>query len=71
VILAPQLRYYDILGQKMGLAPVLGIDASTLQSCLNQMETLAIIEQRRAVSPAQIIRRWDDPIILLEKAYGY
>ncbi|MBF2068022.1 MAG: DUF4007 family protein [Calothrix sp. C42_A2020_038] len=60
----------DILNQKMGLAPVLGIDASTLQSCLNQMEILAIIEQRRAVSPAQIIRRWDDPMTLLEKAYA-
>lgn len=60
----------DILNQQMGLAPVLGVDASTLQSCLNQMETLAIIEQRRAVSPAQIIRRWNDPMTLLEKAYA-
>ncbi len=61
----------DIIGQKMGLAPVLGIDTSMLQNCLNHMESLAIIEQRRAVSPAQIIRRWDDPITLLEKAYAY
>lgn len=59
----------DILNQKMGLVPVLGVDTSTLQSYLNQMEILGIIEQRRAVSPAQIIRRWDDPMTLLEKAY--
>lgn len=61
----------DILVQTMGLAAVLGIDTSTLQNYFNQMETLAIIEQRRAVSPAQIIRRWDDPMTLLEKAYAY
>ncbi|MEC4815535.1 MAG: hypothetical protein SAK29_20005 [Scytonema sp. PMC 1069.18] len=41
-----------------------------LQKCLNQLETLAIIEQRRTVSPAQIIRRWTDPLTLLEKAYA-
>ena len=60
----------DILQQKMGLAPILGQDRETFQECLNQLETLAIIEQRRTVSPAQIIRRWDEPLALLEKAYG-
>lgn len=60
----------DILQQKMGLAPILGIETETLQECLNQLETLALIEQRRTVSPAQIIRRWDDPLTLLEKAYA-
>lgn len=60
----------DILNQKMGLAPVLGVDTSTLQSYLNQMEILGIIEQRRAVSPAQIISRWNDPMTLLEEAYA-
>jgi hypothetical protein len=59
----------DILQQKMGLAPILGKETETLQECLNQLETLAIIEQRRTVSPAQIIRRWDNPLTLLEKAY--
>ncbi|GJD20077.1 hypothetical protein RIVM261_050330 [Rivularia sp. IAM M-261] len=61
---------HDILNQKMGLAPVLGVDASTLQRYLNEMGTLEIIEHRRTVSPAQIIRRWDDPMTLLEKAYA-
>jgi hypothetical protein len=60
----------DILQQKMGLAPILGIETETLQECLNQLETLAIIEQRRTVSPSQIIRRWSDPLTLLEKAYA-
>ncbi len=60
----------DILEQKMGLAPILGIETETLQQCLNQLETLALIEQRRTVSPAQIIRRWHDPLTLLEKAYA-
>ncbi|KAF3886505.1 MULTISPECIES: DUF4007 family protein [Nostocales] len=59
----------DILQQKMGLAPVLAIETEALQECLNQLETLAIVEQRRTVSPAQIIRRWTDPLTLLEKAY--
>ncbi len=60
----------DILQQKMGLSSVLGIKTETLQECLNQLETLALIEQRRTVSPAQIIRRWGDPLTLLEKAYA-
>lgn len=60
----------DILQQKMGLAPVLGIETETLQQYLDQLETLALIEQRRTVSPAQIIRRWHDPLTLLEKAYA-
>ena len=60
----------DILQQKMGLAPILGIETETLQQCLDKIETLALIEQRRTVSPAQIIRRWHDPLTLLEKAYA-
>ncbi|MCF4967141.1 DUF4007 family protein [Nostoc sp. CMAA1605] len=61
----------EILEQKMGLAPILGVEKEVLQEQLNQLETLALIEQRRTVSPSQVIRRWDDPIDLLEKAYGY
>lgn len=60
----------DILQQKMGLAPILGIKEEALQNRLNQLETLALIEQRRTVSPAQVIRRWDNPFKLLEKAYA-
>lgn len=59
----------DIINQKMGILPVLGIQSETLQQHLNSMESLGIIEQRRTVTPYQIIRRWDDPLTLLEKAY--
>ncbi|MBD2293806.1 DUF4007 family protein [Anabaena sphaerica FACHB-251] len=60
----------DIINQKMGIVPVLGIQPETLQQHLNSIESLGIIEQRRTVSPYQIIRRWDAPVNLLEKAYG-
>jgi hypothetical protein len=60
----------DILHQSLGLASVLGINPPALQVVLNQLETAALIEQRRTVSPAQIIRRWHDPLTLLEKAYA-
>ncbi|MBK1989083.1 DUF4007 family protein [Sphaerospermopsis aphanizomenoides BCCUSP55] len=59
----------DIINQKMGIVPVLGIQTETLQQHLNSIESLGIIEQRRTVSPYQIIRRWDNPVNLLEKAY--
>ena len=59
----------DIINQKMGILPVLGIQAESLQQHLNAMEALGIIEQRRTVAPYQIIRRWDNPLTLLEKAY--
>lgn len=61
----------DIVEQKMGLAPILGVEKEALQEHLNRLETLALIEQRRTVSPSQVIRRWHDPIMLLEKAYAY
>jgi hypothetical protein len=61
----------DILGQKMGLAPILGLEKEALQERLNELETLSLIEQRRTVSPSQVIRRWDSAINLLEKAYDY
>jgi Protein of unknown function (DUF4007) len=59
----------DIIHQKMGLLPVLNMPAESLQQHLNTMESLGIIEQRRTVLPHQIIRRWDAPLTLLEKAY--
>lgn len=59
----------DIIYQKMGILPVLGIQPETLQQHLNSMESLGIIEQRRTVSPYQVIRRWDNPLTLLEKSY--
>ncbi|CAD5946165.1 DUF4007 family protein [Planktothrix agardhii] len=59
----------DIVNQKMGILPVLGIQPESLQQHLNAIEALGIIEQRRTVAPYQIIRRWNDPLTLLEKAY--
>lgn len=59
----------SILKQKMGLAPVLGLQTEALQEQLNALEAYGIIEQRRAVPPFQVIPRWDDPLALLEKAY--
>lgn len=59
----------DLIKQKMGLIQVLGINEEDLQAHLNNMESLGIIEQRRTVLPYQIIRRWHDPLTLLEKAY--
>jgi len=54
----------------MGLTPVLGLEPDTTQEQLDKLESLALIEQRRSVPPFQIVRRWDDPLELLEKAYG-
>jgi hypothetical protein len=59
----------SILQQKMGLAAVLGIKADALQQRLNAMEAYGIIEQQRVVPPFQVTRRWDEPLVLLEKAY--
>lgn len=60
----------SLLSQKMGLAGVLGINSQALQEQLNKLEAYGIIEQRRSVPPFQLVRRWDDPLLLLEKAYG-
>lgn len=59
-----------VINQKMGLAPVLGVGAEGLQKLLDALEAFAIIEQRRTVPPFQIVRRWDTPLALLEKAYA-
>ncbi|MBR8827709.1 MAG: DUF4007 family protein [Gomphosphaeria aponina SAG 52.96 = DSM 107014] len=59
----------DILHKKMGLGSVLGIGSEGLQEQLDKLESLSLIEQRRSVSPYQVIRRWDDALSLLEKAY--
>lgn len=60
----------DILNHPMGLAKVLSIDSETCQSQLNALEAKGIIEQRRTVSPFQVIRRWDSPLELLEESYA-
>jgi hypothetical protein len=53
----------------MGLGPVLGLDKTGVQEELNRLESLGIIEQRRAVPPFQVVPRWTTPLDLLEKAY--
>ena len=60
----------SLLNQKMSLAGVLALNSPALQEQLNKLEAYGIIEQRRTVPPFQIVRRWDDPLTLLEKAYG-
>ena len=59
----------EISQQKLGLKEVLGINADALQTILDRLEAKAIIEQNRAVSPAETIRRWHNPLDLLKKAY--
>lgn len=61
----------EVLTNKMGLAPVLGLEPAALQEQLNKLETFGLIEQRRTVPPFQIVRRWDDPLSLLEQAYAF
>jgi hypothetical protein len=60
----------EILQQKLGLTEVLGINADSIQTILDRLEAKAIIEQNRAVSPAETVRRWHNPLDLLEKAYA-
>ncbi|NEO28489.1 MAG: DUF4007 family protein [Kamptonema sp. SIO4C4] len=60
----------QIFKQPMGLGAILGIEDDLLQGCLNQLETLALIEQRRTVPPEQVVRQWSSPLDLLEKAYA-
>jgi len=60
----------DIRQHKMGLAPVLGLEPTSLQDQLDKLEVFGLIEQRRTVPPFQIVRRWDNPLTLLEQAYA-
>jgi hypothetical protein len=53
----------------MGFAALLGINPSSIQPILDQLEGRSIVEQRRTVAPYQLVRRWDSPLALLEKAY--
>jgi hypothetical protein len=61
----------DILNHKMGLAPLLGLEPTTLQTQLDKLEIFGLIEQRRTVPPFQTVRRWQNPLTLLEQAYAY
>ena len=59
----------DMTKSNMGLAGVLGRHAAALEPILDQLEGRSVVEQRRTVAPYQLVRRWESPIALLEKAY--
>lgn len=61
----------EVLNHKMGLAPVLGLEPATLQQQLDKLEAFGLVEQRRTVPPFQIVRRWDNPLSLLDQAYAF
>jgi hypothetical protein len=61
----------DILHHSMGLTQVLGLEPATLQAQIDKLEIFGLLEQRRTVPPFQIIRRWDNPLTLLEEAYAH
>jgi hypothetical protein len=54
-----------------GLAPILGIPPNRLTREIDRLDSQGILDQRLAVSPAQLIRKWDNPIELLERAYTH
>ena len=55
--------------QYLGFATVFNLSESQFQKALNDLEYANILEQRREVPPFQLIRRWQNPLDLLEKAY--
>jgi hypothetical protein len=59
-----------ILEQNMGLTSILGIETNSLQTLLDRLGSLAKVEQNRCVAPAEIVRRWHNPLDLLEEAYA-
>ncbi len=59
-----------VVDQPMGLTTILGISTDDLQEHFNNLEAYGLIEQRRTVPPFQIVRRWDNSLTLLEKAYA-
>jgi hypothetical protein len=60
----------SILDQHMGITGLLGMSRSDVQSVLDDLSGEGILEQRRTVAPYTVVRRWNDPIQLLEKAYA-
>lgn len=61
----------NILRHKMGLASLLGLESASLQEQFDKLEIFGLIEQRRTVPPFQIVRRWENPLALLEQAYAH
>ncbi|MBF2075134.1 MAG: DUF4007 family protein [Synechococcales cyanobacterium C42_A2020_086] len=60
----------DVCHHPMGLAPLLGLEPTSLQDQLDKLEVYGLVEQRRTVPPHQLVRRWDRAIALLEQAYA-
>ena len=65
---------HDLISDPMGLPGILGLSEGEtkqeVQGILDKLEVQGILEQNRAVPPAQVVRRWQDPLEWLEKAYG-
>jgi hypothetical protein len=59
----------DLSNHHMGIAAVLGLHPSSMQRILDRLEGRSVVEQRRTVAPYQLVRRWESPFALLEKAY--
>jgi len=65
-----QINTDRLLQHSYGLAPILGISPDKVQEALDRLSAKGIIEQYRTVPPFQVIPRWNNPLELLEKAYG-
>lgn len=59
----------DLLNQRLGLTAAFSLSPAQLQETLNDLEYHHILDQQKAVAPPQLIRRWQNPLDLLEKAY--
>ena len=67
---SPQINTDALLTDTYGLAPILGISPDKVQEALDRLSAKNLIEQYRTVPPFQVIARWNNPLELLEKAYG-
>jgi hypothetical protein len=57
-----------VLSHPVGLGPLLGTSRSTLEHVIDLLSGEGYLEQRRAVAPYQLVRRWTNPLELLKKA---
>lgn len=66
---ATSILTQNLWEQHLGFATVFNLSESQFQKALNDLEYSKILEQRREVPPFQLIRRWQNPLDLLDKAY--
>ena len=66
---ATSILTQNLWEQHLGFATVFNLSESQFQKALNDLEYTKILEQRREVPPFQLIRRWQNPLDLLDKAY--